>query len=62
MPLPYDETDPLSIEAWGKRLVGKTLREMIPDGAKLATGGGKGSFANCLSLDTSASVLATSPS
>jgi DNA mismatch repair protein MutH len=46
--LSYDPTDPASIEAWGKRLVGRTLREMLPEAADLAAVKGKGSFGEIL--------------
>ena len=46
--LPYDELDPLSIEAWGKRLVGRTLREMLPDPNRVGVVRGKGSFGEIL--------------
>jgi DNA mismatch repair protein MutH len=46
--LPYDDLDPLSIEAWGKRLVGRTLREMLPHADQVGVVRGKGSFGEIL--------------
>ena len=46
--LPYDKNDPVSIEAYAKRLVGKTLREMT-DAPKLADPHQRrGSFGNAM--------------
>ncbi|MDP2183832.1 MAG: Sau3AI family type II restriction endonuclease [Actinomycetota bacterium] len=47
-PLPYDQADPDDIERYAQRLIGHSLREMLPDAETITAQTGKGRFGDIL--------------